>query len=124
MRAQLVPLALILTFGEVRAQDANAIAQAYVVQATDIARQVVISEFAKHPERVHHISITFNFQIDALGRPHNVKIVSKTPNSWATDTALRALRAAKFPLIPKELFQIYGTDLVNVQGDLDADASD
>ncbi len=124
MRAHLaVTLALITLLSDVHAQDANAIAQAYVVQAANIARQVLISEFSKHPERVHHISITFHFQIDPRGRPHNVRIASKARNSWATDTARRALSAATFPPIPKKLFQLYGADLVNIEGDLDADAS-
>jgi hypothetical protein len=121
MRAQLaVTLALIPALSEVHAGDVNALAQTYVVQATDVARQVLLSEFGKHPERVHHISITFSFQVDARGRPHNVKIISKTRNPWAIDTALRALNAATFPPIPKQIVQT-GADLVNVQGDFNAD---
>ena len=124
MRAQLVTvLALIASVADMHAQDANALAKAYAVQATDVARQVLLSEYVKHPERVHHVSITFSFQIDAQGRPHNVKIVSKTRNPWAADVARRALTGAKFPSIPKKVFQAFGTDVVNIQADFDADAS-
>jgi len=106
----------------VRAQDANAAARAYAVQATDIARQVLLAELMKHPERVHRVSMTFNFQLDPQGRPHNIKIVSKTRNPWAADVARRAIGAARFPPIPKGLFQAFGTDLVNIQADFDANA--
>ena len=129
MRTQpVIALALITSaqfssLSNVHAQDANAMARAYAVQAADIARQVLLSELVKHPARVHHVSMTFSLQIDAQGRAHNVKIVSKTPNRWAADTARRALTAAKFPPIPKKVFQAYGTDLVNIQADFDADAS-
>jgi len=92
------------------------------VQAVDVTRRVLLSEFGKHPERVHHISITFSFQADVRGPPHNVKIVSKTRNSWAADTARRALSAATFPPIPKKIVQT-GADFVYIQGDFNADAS-
>jgi hypothetical protein len=116
-------LALIMLVTDIRAQDTDAVAKAYVLQTADIARQVLISELAKHAERVHQISIKFSFQVDARGRPHNVKIVSKTRNPWATETARRALSAATFPPIPNKLAQRYRTDLVNIEGGLDADAS-
>jgi hypothetical protein len=103
MRAQLVvTLALIASLTEMHAQDMTALAQPYVIEAVDVARQVLVSEFSKHPERVHHISITFSFQLDARGRPHTVKIISKSRKAWAVDTAHRALSAAKFPPIPKK----------------------
>ncbi len=125
MRAQLLAALALFTspLSNTHAQDANALARAYALQATDIARQALLSELVKHPERVHHVSITFSLQIDEGGRPHNVKIVSKTHNPWATETARRALTAAKFPPIPKKVFQAYGTDLVNIQADFNADAS-
>jgi hypothetical protein len=123
MRAQLaVTLALTTFVTEMHAEDINALAQPYVLQAADVARQVLVAEFSKHPERVHHISITFSFQVDARGEPHNMKIVSKTRNAWAANTARRALSAAKFPPIPKKIVQT-GADLVNIQGDFDADAA-
>jgi len=124
MRTQIAVLIVVVaSLCETRAQDANALAQKYAVQATDIARQALLSQLVKHPERVHRISITFSFQIDARGLPHNVKILSKTHNPWAADTARRALSAARFPAIPKKVFQAFGTDLVNIKADFDADAS-
>jgi hypothetical protein len=120
MRAPLaVTLAMIASLAEMRAQDINALGQEYIVQATNVARRVLVAEFSKHPERVRNLSITFSFQVDARGRPHNVKVASKTRNPWATDTARRALTAAKYPPIPKEIVQT-GADMVNLQGDFNA----
>ena len=121
MRARLaVALAMIASLTEMHAQDINAMEQEYIVEATSVARRVLVAEFSKHPERIHHLSITFSFQVDARGRPHNVKIVSKTRNAWAVDTARRALSAAKFAPIPKKVVQT-GADLVNLQGDFNSD---
>ena len=123
MRPQLaIALALVTSFTWMHAQDMDALARPYVMQAANTARQVLVSEFSKHPERVHHISITFHFQIDARGRPHNVKIASKRRNPWAVETAQSALAAAKFPPIPKKIVQT-GADLINIEGDFSADAS-
>ena len=104
-----------------RQEDLNALGQAYATQATNVARQLLVAEFSKYPERIHHLSITFTFQVDAGGRPHNVKIASKTPDAWAEDTSRRALSAAKFPPIPEEIVQT-GSDLANIGGDFSADA--
>ena len=107
------------SLAQMRADDLNALGQQYVVQATDVARKVLLAEFSKHPERVSHLSIRFSFQVDARGRPHNVKVASKTRNPWATDTARRALTAAKYPPIPKQIVQT-GADMVNLEGDFSA----
>jgi hypothetical protein len=124
MRAPLaVTLAMIASLAEMRAQDINALGQEYIVQATNVARRVLVAEFSKHPERVRNLSITFSFQVDARGRPHNVKVASKTRNPWATDTARRALTAAKYPPIPKQIVQT-GADMVNLQGDFNANLHD
>ena len=123
MRIRLaITLAMIASLAEMRAQDLNALGQEYIVQATDVARQVLLAEFSKHPERVRHFSITFSFQVDARGRPHNVKVASKTRNPWAIDTARHALTAAKFPPIPKQIVQT-GADMVNLEGDFNANPS-
>jgi hypothetical protein len=122
MRARLAAtLAIIASLAEAHAQDLNALGKAYVLEATNVARQVLITEFSKHPERIHHLAITFTFQVDARGRPHSVKIASKTRDAWAVDTARRALSAAAFPPIPKKIVQS-GSDLVNLEGDFSADA--
>ena len=104
-----------------RAQNINALGQEYIAEATNVARRVLVGEFSKHPERVHNLSITFSFQVDARGRPHNVKIASKTRDAWAVDTARRALSTAKFAPIPKKIVQT-GADLVNLEGDFSANA--
>jgi hypothetical protein len=120
MRIRLaVTLAMIATLAELRAQNISAMEQEYVVEATNVARRVLVTEFSKHPERVRNLSITFSFQVDARGRPHNVKVASKTRNPWAMDTARRALAAAKYPSIPKQIVQT-GADMVNLEGDFSA----
>jgi hypothetical protein len=120
MRTRLaVTLAMIASLAEMRAQDINALEQEYIFQATNVARRVLVAEFSKHPERVRNLSITFSFQVDARGRPRNVKVASKTRNAWATDTARRALTAAKYPPIPKQIVQT-GADMVNLEGDFNA----
>jgi len=107
---------------DVRAQGVSAMEQEYIVEATNVARRVLVAEFSKHPERVHNLSITFSFQVDARGRPHNVKVASKTRNPWATDIARRALSAAKFQPIPKQIVQT-SADMVNLEGDFNANPS-
>jgi hypothetical protein len=120
MRAQLaVTLAMLVSLADVRAQGISAMEQEYIVEATNVARRVLVAEFSKHPERVHNLSITFSFQVDARGRPHNVKVASKTRNPWAIDIARRALSAAKFQPIPKQIVQT-GADMVNLEGDFNA----
>jgi hypothetical protein len=68
----LITSAQLSSLSNVHAQDANVVARAYAVQATDIARQVLIAELMKHPERIHRVSMTFSLQIDPQGRAHNV----------------------------------------------------
>jgi hypothetical protein len=54
-------------------------------------------------------------QIDAQGRPHTVKITSKTHNAFIEDTARRTLAAAKFPPIPKKVTLALGETLLAIQ---------
>src|ERR1051326_8815643 len=106
MRPQLaIALAIVTSFTWMHAQDMDALARPYVMRAANTARQVLVSEFSKHPERVHHISITFHFQIDARGHPPSVKIVSKRPKRWAGEPARSAVAAGNFPPIPKKIVQ-------------------
>jgi hypothetical protein len=123
MRAQLTTaVALVMSFGALHAQDVNALVQAYEAQADDIAAKRLYAEFAKHADRVHHLAFTFSLQIDAQGRPHNVKITN-TQDAFIEDTARRTLSAVKFPPIPKEVVQALGQTLLSIQGDIDADVS-
>ena len=122
MRAQLaVTLVMVSSMSGMHPQSISALEQEYIVEATNVARRVLVAEFSKHPERIHHVSITFSFQVDAGGRPHDVKIASKTRDGWAVDTARRALSATKFAPIPKKIVQT-GADLVNLEGDFNANA--
>ena len=126
MRAHSIITLLIITSVQLwpahaNAEDSKAVGQAYTRQATEVARRVVIAELAKHPERIHRMSMKFTFQVDKQGHPHNVKVVSSTHNRWAEETARRALAAAKFPPLPKSLIQQSGSDLANIEYQLDLD---
>ena len=104
-----------------QAADRDAVARAYADQVTDVARRVVLAELVKHPERIHHMSMKFTFQVDRQGHPHNVKVVSNTHNRWAEEKARRALAAAKYPPLPKSLIQQSGSDLASFEYKLDLD---
>ena len=126
MRAQSVITLLMITCVQLwpahaHAADSNAIGRAYTLQATDVARRVVLAELVKHPERIHRMSMKCTFQLDRQGQPHNVKVVSNTRNRWAEDTARRALAAAKFPPLPKTVVQQSGTDRASFEYKLDLD---
>ena len=101
------------------AADRDAVGRAYTLQATDVARRVVLAELVKHPERIHRMSMKCTFQLDRQGHAHNVKVVSNTHNRWAEETARRALAAAKFPPVPKSVIQQSGTDLASFDYQLD-----
>ena len=128
MRAQSVIALLTITSVQLwpapmaHAVDSDAVGQAYTLQATDVARRVVLAELAKHPERIHPMSMKCTFQLDRQGRPHNVKVVSNTHDRWAEDTARRALVAAKYPPIPKSVIQQSGSDLARFEYKFDIDA--
>ena len=126
MRPQSVIALLMITSvqlwpAHVYAADSDAVGRAYTVQATDVARRVVLAELVKHPERIHRMSMKCTFQLDRQGHPHNVKAVSNTHNRWAEDTGRRALAAAKFPPLPKSVIQQFGTDLASFDYQLDLD---
>jgi hypothetical protein len=124
MRAQSVIALLMITSVQLwpahaHAADSNAVGRAYTLQATDVARRVVLAELVKHPERIHRMSMKCTFQLDRQGHPHNVKVVSNTHNRWAEETARRALAAAKFPPLPKSVIQQSGMDLASFDYQLD-----
>jgi len=126
MRAQSIIGLLVITSVQLwpahaHGADSNAIGRAYTLQATDVARRVVLAELVKHPERIHRMSMKCTFQLDRQGQPHNVKVVSNTRNRWAEDTARRALAAAKFPPLPKSVIQQSGTDRASFEYQLDLD---
>ena len=102
-----------------RAADNDSVGKTYTVQATDVARRVVLAELVKHPERIHRMSLKCTFQLDRQGHPHNVKVVSTTHNRWAEETARGAIAAAKFPPLPKSVIQQSGSDLANIEYQLD-----
>lgn len=120
MRAQSVIALLMVTSVQLwpahaQAADSAAAGRAYTLQVNNVARRVVVAELVKHPERIHRMSLKFIFQLDGLGHPHNVKVVSNTHNRWAEETGRRALAAAKFPPPPKSL------DLASFDYQLDLD---
>jgi hypothetical protein len=108
MRAQSVIALLMvasvqLWAAHAHAADSDAVGRAYTVQVNNVARRVVLAELVKHPERIHRMSMKCTFQLDRLGHPHNVKVVSNTHNRWAEETGRRALAAGKFPPPPKNM---------------------
>ena len=124
MRAQSVIALLMITSVQLwpahaHAADSNAVGRAYTLQATDVARRVVLAELVKHPERIHRMSMKCTFQLDKQGHPHNVKVVSNPHNQWAEDTARRALAAAKYPPLPESVIQQSGTDKASIEYKLD-----
>ena len=124
MRAQLAIALIMITSvqlwpGHAYAADRDAVGRAYTLQINDVARRVVLAELVKHPERIHRMSMKCTFQLDRQGHPHNVKVVSSTRNRWAEETARRALAAAKFPPLPKSVIQQSGSDLANIEYQLD-----
>jgi len=126
MRAQSVIVLLVITSVQLcpphaPAADSDAVGRAYTLQATDVARRVILAELVKHPERIHRMSMKCTFQLDRQGHPHDVKVVSNVHNRWAEVTARRALAAAKFPPLPKSLIQQSGTDLARIDYKLDLD---
>src|ERR1044071_5908701 len=126
MRAPSVIALLVITSVQfcspnAHAADSNAVGQAYTLQATDVARRVVLAELVKHPERIHRMSMNCTFQLDRQGHPYSVKVVSNTRDRWAEDTARRALAAAKFRPLPKSVIQKSGTDRASFDYQLDLD---
>jgi hypothetical protein len=123
--APLLALAVALLWGlaDAHAQDVKALVQDYQARADQIAVQALFSEFAKPPDRVHHLSFTFSLQIDAQGRPHDVKILSKPHNPYVEDTARRVLSATKFPPMTKKVVAALGPTRIQIEGDVDADVS-
>jgi hypothetical protein len=102
-----------------RAADNDGVGKAYTTQATEVARKVVLAALVKHPERIHRMSMKCTFQLDKEGHPGNVKVVSSAHNQWAEDTARRALASAKFPAIPKSVIQESGSDVANIEYQID-----
>src|ERR1051325_7641127 len=126
MRAQSIIGLLVITSVQLwaahaHAADSNAVGQAYTLQATDVARRVVLAELVKHPERIHRMSMNCTFQLDRQAHPYSVKVVSNTRDRWAEDTARRALAAARFPPLPKTVVQQSGTDRRSFEYTLDLD---
>src|ERR1051325_7103050 len=124
MRSQPIIALLIITSlqlwpAHAHATDSEAVGRAYTAQATEVARRVVLAELVKHPERIHRMSMKCTFQLDKQGHPHNVKVVSNPHNRWAEDTGRRALAAAKFPPLPKSVIQHSGSDVANIDYQLD-----
>ena len=99
--------------------EGDAVGRAYTTQATDVARRVVLAELVKHPERIHRMTMKCTFQLDKQGHPHNVKVVSNPHNEWAEQTARHAVAAAKFPPLPQSLIEQSGSDLANIEYQLD-----
>jgi hypothetical protein len=111
------------SFAKADEQDIKAQVQAYQAHVGDIASRLLIGEFTKHSDRVYHLAFTFSMQIDAQGRPHNIKVGSKSHDKWIEETARRTLAAAKFPPIPKKVTQAFHEPVVGIDGNIDGEIS-
>jgi TonB family protein len=89
----------------------------YQSQVSAIALQAVIPEFAKHRERLKPGSVKVTFQLDKQGRVKGLKVASTKSNQWAEATAIRMIRVAKFPPIPKKVIAEQGHDWVDVEAE-------
>ena len=89
----------------------------YQSQVSAIASQAVIPEFAKHRERLKPGSVKVTFQLNRQGRVKSLRVVSTKTNQWAEATAIRMIRVAKFPPIPKKVIAEQGHDWVDVQAE-------
>jgi hypothetical protein len=95
--------------------------KAYEEQCGLIANQAIERELEKRPERLSKISLNLKFQVDHLGRVHNIALISGRQNHWAEEGARHALNGLKLPPPPKTVAEEAGAGWVTVESDLVVD---
>jgi hypothetical protein len=90
-------------------------AYAYQTQISGIARQTIVSELTKYPDRANGISMKVIFEIERSGRVHVLQVLCRPPNRWAEETVRRALSVRKFPPPSKKVLEELGTQRVHVE---------
>lgn len=90
----------------------------YRAQITKIASHAIESELLKHPECLKGVSMKLRYVIVPDGHVYNVGVVSIQSDAWVENSAVRALRAAKFPPIPRDVLQQLRTDRLEAEADI------
>jgi hypothetical protein len=78
---------------------------AYMVDVTRIVAGA-LAELAKHRE-LGNVTKKFSFQIDAAGRPSQIRVTTIPPNKLLDQLVVRVIPGLKFPPIPKNILQKY-----------------
>jgi hypothetical protein len=90
----------------------------YHAQITKLASHAIESELLKHPEHLKGVSIKLRYIIDPGGHVYNVTVVSIQSDPWVEKTAVKALRATKFPPIPRDVLQEVRMDYLEAEADI------
>jgi TonB family protein len=126
MRARILLLFFSLLALDATAQKnapANAIRSAsfaYSSQITTAILQAVVPELAKNFRQLRG-SLKFSFHLDRGGHVSVVKVVSSTSNRFVEQTTVRAIRAFRFPPIPKKVIAEQGRDWVDIDSEMTLD---
>ena len=59
--------------------------------------------------------MALHFQVDPQGHVQSVRVVAGKPDRWAEKTAIRILRATKFPPIPQDALRKLEMDHLDAQ---------
>jgi hypothetical protein len=95
--------------------------KAYQEQCGLIANQAIEGELEKRPERLSKISLKVKFQVDRLGRVHNIELISGRQNQWAEEAARHAVNGLKLPPPPGKVAEDAGAVWVTVESDFAMD---
>jgi TonB family protein len=123
MRALIVCFLVAMLAGSASAQknaSADAIRSAsfaYSSQVTTSIIQAVVPELAKNFPQLRG-SLKFSFHLDRAGNVSAVKVVSSTSNRFVEQTTVRAIRAFRFPPIPKKVIAEQGHDWVDIDSEI------
>ena len=93
---------------------------AYSSQITTSIIQAVVPELAKNFPQLRG-SLKFSFRLDRGGHVSAVKVVSSTSNRFVEQTTVRAIRAFRFPPIPKKVIAEQGHDWVDIDSEINID---
>jgi outer membrane biosynthesis protein TonB len=78
----------------------------YMAEVTRIVAGALMPELAKHRE-LGNVAKKFSFQIDAAGRPSEIRVTTIPPNKLLDQLVVKVIRGLKFPRIPKNILEKY-----------------
>jgi Gram-negative bacterial TonB protein C-terminal len=109
MRAFALSIATVICLSGMAQQAAGKASPAarYQAEITQIAHHSIEAELLKHPDRVKGASMKLRYLIGPGGQVFNVTVVTIQENSWVEKTAVKALKATKFPPVPKDIRREY-----------------